>query len=60
MTFEAEVEPQEDYDDVLLPQTLASEQGERFDSPGPTSDLPLLASTDADTLYFNEEHQQLG
>ncbi|KAB5567211.1 hypothetical protein PHYPO_G00230190 [Pangasianodon hypophthalmus] len=46
VTFEAEVEPQEDYDDVSLPQAMVSEQRESFDIPGPSSDPPLLVSND--------------
>ncbi|MCJ8734728.1 hypothetical protein PDJAM_G00238690 [Pangasius djambal] len=46
VTFEAEVEPQEDYDDVSSPQTVVSEQRESFDIPGPSSDPPLLVSND--------------
>ncbi|XP_060788367.1 scavenger receptor cysteine-rich type 1 protein M130-like isoform X2 [Neoarius graeffei] len=40
VTFEAEVEPQEDYDDVILPQTVVSEQKERLSIPGPSSNPP--------------------
>lgn len=52
MTFEAEVDQQEDYDDVILPQTVVSEQKESLDIPGPSSDPPLLVSND------EAEHQK--
>ncbi|XP_060788373.1 scavenger receptor cysteine-rich type 1 protein M130-like isoform X2 [Neoarius graeffei] len=46
VTFEAEVEPQEDYDDVILPQMVVSEQKERLNIPGPSSNPPLLVLND--------------
>ncbi|KAG7332685.1 hypothetical protein KOW79_004519 [Hemibagrus wyckioides] len=46
VTFEAEVEPQEDYDDVILPQTVDTEQKESLDIPDPSTDPPLLVSND--------------
>ncbi|KAF4072548.1 hypothetical protein AMELA_G00264250, partial [Ameiurus melas] len=42
VTFEAEVELQEDYDDVILP----TKQRESFNIPGPSSDLPFAGSND--------------
>lgn len=42
--FESEVDPQVDYDDVLLPRTAVSEQRESFSIPVPTYDSPLLIS----------------
>ncbi|XP_053359271.1 scavenger receptor cysteine-rich type 1 protein M160 [Clarias gariepinus] len=44
VTFEAEVESQEDYDDVLSLQTVDSEQRDGFSVPGPSS--ALLVSND--------------
>lgn len=47
MTFKDEVEPQEEYDDVILPQTVVSERKESFhDAPDPSSDPPLWVSID--------------
>lgn len=46
MTFEAEVEPQEDYDDVILPHTVDIEQKESLDIPDPSTDPPLPVSND--------------
>ncbi|XP_060788378.1 scavenger receptor cysteine-rich type 1 protein M160-like isoform X2 [Neoarius graeffei] len=46
VTFEADVEPQEDYDDVILPQTVVSEEKERLDIPGLSLEPPLLVSND--------------
>ncbi|XP_046726357.1 scavenger receptor cysteine-rich type 1 protein M160 isoform X2 [Silurus meridionalis] len=44
VTFEAEVEPQEDYDDVILHQDVIREQGDSCEVPGPSSNPPLLLS----------------
>lgn len=46
MTFEAEMEQEEEYDDVILPQTVVNEQIESFDFPDPLSDPPLLVSNE--------------
>lgn len=47
VTFKGEVEPQEEYDDVILPQTVVSERKENFhDAPDPSSDPPLRVSID--------------
>ncbi|KAK3540366.1 hypothetical protein QTP70_030115, partial [Hemibagrus guttatus] len=46
VTFEVEVEPQEDYDDVISPQTVDSEQKESLDIPDPSTDPPLTVFND--------------
>ncbi|XP_060737634.1 scavenger receptor cysteine-rich type 1 protein M130 [Tachysurus vachellii] len=49
VTFETEVDPEEGYDDVMLPQTADSEQREKresFDIPDLSSDPPLSVCND--------------
>ncbi|KAI5625742.1 scavenger receptor cysteine-rich type 1 protein M160-like isoform X2 [Silurus asotus] len=47
VTFEAEVEPQEDYDDVILNQDVIREQEESCEVPGPSNPPLLLSNAEA-------------